>query len=229
MSAKKKPLPAQESPTKDRRSKGERTRERILDATLAVIADQGLRGVTHRAVAGEAGVQTSLTTYYFKDIEDLIEQAFKLFCQRRRPGYQAFWNQVFTYLDGYGRSELRKNAVREQVCADLAHRATGYLVSQVREKPQGLAVEQVFFTASTLSPTLKALATEHRDNLLAPVIELCSRFNRLDPEIDAELLLNTLSRLEYEALNTDPENVNSDAMERRVRRQLGWGLGLRGA
>ncbi len=36
----------------------------MLDATLRVLAREGPRGVTHRAVAREAGTSVRATTYY---------------------------------------------------------------------------------------------------------------------------------------------------------------------
>ncbi|MCJ8295598.1 MAG: TetR family transcriptional regulator, partial [Colwellia sp.] len=65
-----------------RRSKGERTRERILIAAIEVLALNGIKGTTHRAIARHAQLQLSLTTYYFKDIQELIHQAFKLNSER---------------------------------------------------------------------------------------------------------------------------------------------------
>ncbi|MER7604676.1 TetR family transcriptional regulator [Nocardioides sp. NPDC127503] len=47
-------------------------RDQILDAACRVLAQQGVRGFTHRAVAGEAGVPLGLTTYYFKDRDHLL-------------------------------------------------------------------------------------------------------------------------------------------------------------
>lgn len=58
--------------------KGERRREAILRAALGVIGAHGADSVTHRAVAAEAGVPLSATTYYFASKEDLLEQTFLL-------------------------------------------------------------------------------------------------------------------------------------------------------
>lgn len=51
-------------------------RQRILDATLAVIIDHGISGLSHRIVARTAGVPLSATSYYFGTIDELIEAAF---------------------------------------------------------------------------------------------------------------------------------------------------------
>ncbi len=209
--------------------KGEITRLRILNATLEVIAQQGLRSTTHRAVAAQADVQLSLTTYYFRDIDDLIEHAFRLFCERSQSRYQEVWAEVFEYLDGFSPKELRKRATREEICDELSKVATEYITTQILDKPTGLAVEQTFFTTVRLSPQLRELARQHRANLLEPITRMCSRFNKQDPEIDAELIFDSLSRLEYEALLIAPEAISELPIARLVRRQIGWALGLRNA
>lgn len=53
-------------------TRGERRRRELVDATLRVIADQGIRAVTHRSVAAEAGLPLAATTYYFASKEELI-------------------------------------------------------------------------------------------------------------------------------------------------------------
>ena len=55
--------------------KGERRREDLLRATLRLIGARGADAVTHRAVAEEAGVPLSATTYYFASKEELLEQS----------------------------------------------------------------------------------------------------------------------------------------------------------
>ena len=57
--------------------RGEARREAILRATLAVIAAHGTDGVTHRAVAAEAGVPPSATTYWFSSRDELLEEALR--------------------------------------------------------------------------------------------------------------------------------------------------------
>ena len=53
-------------------------RQRILEAALEVIRTKGVDGLTHRAIAAQAGVSLGLTTYYFKDLEEIIEESFDL-------------------------------------------------------------------------------------------------------------------------------------------------------
>ncbi len=51
-------------------------RQRIVDATLAVIAEQGVAGTTHRRIAAVAAVPLGSVTYYFDTLDTLIRAAF---------------------------------------------------------------------------------------------------------------------------------------------------------
>jgi DNA-binding transcriptional regulator YbjK len=61
--------------TKGRRNDPTR-RQRIIDATLEVIAIRGVAGTTHRRIADEASVPLGSVTYYFDSLEALISAAF---------------------------------------------------------------------------------------------------------------------------------------------------------
>ncbi|WP_232665030.1 TetR/AcrR family transcriptional regulator [Pseudonocardia sp. TRM90224] len=55
-----------------RRRKGELRRRALLDATLRIVEQHGVAGVSQRAVAQEAGVPPSAVLYYFASVDDLI-------------------------------------------------------------------------------------------------------------------------------------------------------------
>lgn len=213
--------------TPRRRARGENTRRDILEATLRVIAALGLRGVTHRAVATEAGVQFSLVSYYFKDIQDLQVEAFGYLVERGRAELEALWTEVFARLDATSARQLRTVEGRGELCDALAQLASSYLLRQLRGRHRvGLVVEQAFLTEAGRVPRLRELGEAHRARLLAPLTELCRRLNPDDPEVDAALLLGTLTNLEYTALAQKPSQLDRAQLERAVRRQLGWFLGL---
>ncbi|MFC7344637.1 TetR/AcrR family transcriptional regulator [Saccharopolyspora griseoalba] len=65
-------MTAAEEITDGRRLKGERRRRAILDATLRVIAREGIGAVSHRNVAREAEVPPASIAYYFNGIDDLL-------------------------------------------------------------------------------------------------------------------------------------------------------------
>ncbi|HWS35257.1 MAG TPA: TetR family transcriptional regulator [Actinoplanes sp.] len=52
-------------------------KQRILDATLAVIAEHGVHRTTHRRIADAAGVPLGSLTYHFESLDVILEQAFQ--------------------------------------------------------------------------------------------------------------------------------------------------------
>lgn len=71
-----KPVNASAPPPADGR------RGEILEAALALIAEQGFAAVTHRRVAARAGVPLGSTTYYFDSRDHLLRDAFRRFLSR---------------------------------------------------------------------------------------------------------------------------------------------------
>jgi DNA-binding transcriptional regulator YbjK len=57
-------------------------RDAIIDATIRIIGRGGVDAVTHRAVAREAGVSLSSTTYHFRSRDDIIGEALRVVVRR---------------------------------------------------------------------------------------------------------------------------------------------------
>ncbi len=62
---------------------------RILDATLATIAEHGVHATTHRRIAAQAGVPLGSLTYYFDGIDAIFEQAFARLAEEMSSRYEA--------------------------------------------------------------------------------------------------------------------------------------------
>jgi TetR/AcrR family transcriptional regulator, regulator of biofilm formation and stress response len=77
-----------------RQPRGERRRSAILAAALRVIAERGVAATTHRAVAEAAGVPTSTTTYYFKSLDELLDEALLLFVREEAERLRAIANEL---------------------------------------------------------------------------------------------------------------------------------------
>lgn len=77
-----------------RRPNDPQRRERILDATLEMIATHGIGAVTHRKIAGCADVPLGSLTYYFDGIEALLAEAFTAFTEKMSGEYSDFFHQV---------------------------------------------------------------------------------------------------------------------------------------
>lgn len=207
-----------------RRVKGELTRQKILEAALRVIANHGYKAVTHRAIAKEADVNLSLTTYYFKDLNELVSEAFVFYKKGIRKEVDSQWQQVFHYLEQYDHHQLKETAIRCQIADKLADFMVGYLEKHVKNNPQGVAVEMTFFFDLHLNESQRELAYELRSRFLTDFIKLCEKLGTADPNTDAELLMGNLQRLECQAVAV-PRFYNSQIIHTQTKRLLGALLG----
>ena len=70
-------------PAEHMQQRGRERREALLRAALEVLAEGGMKAVTHRAVAARARVPLASTTYYFESIEQIVEEALLLGVEER--------------------------------------------------------------------------------------------------------------------------------------------------
>ena len=94
--------------------KGEARRAALMDAVLRVLELHGPGGVTHRAVAAEAGVPLAAATYYFATIDDLLVSALTratdeqvdLLAALDTPDIAAFARHLHTYTHTHRASAI---------------------------------------------------------------------------------------------------------------------------
>lgn len=208
------------------RERGERTRQAIVAAAQRVIARDGVRAVSHRAVAQEAGVNLSLTTYYFVDLYDLIAAAFSAFSDGGQRDLREEWARGFRYLAKVGSLASAPQNVRARVRNYTLDRICEHVQRKVTEESVWLAIEHQFFFAALNDSRLVEMAAAHRKRLLEPLVELFRLFGSSQAAVDAELLFGTIIRLEYEALLHDTHDADFRRVRREVKRLLDLMLGL---
>ena len=128
------------------RPRGEQTRRKILDATLRVIGRDGVSGTTHRAIAREAGVQLSLTTYYFKDLNELLSLAFRSFMDRDYGEMTEQWKRAFRYLDQFSADDLARDETRQRII-DYCTKRVVDLCQRLDTKPRVLFASSCYVYA----------------------------------------------------------------------------------
>ena len=131
---------------KARRAGSEQRRQAILDAALNIIVTDGIRAVRHRAVAREADVPLSATTYYFKDISDLIADAFTLFAERAlEEVIRPFRDQAFGLIQQFQAQASHQEPDRARLIESLASMTTAFILDEVTNRREHLIAEQAFF------------------------------------------------------------------------------------
>ncbi|MGQ4425604.1 TetR/AcrR family transcriptional regulator, partial [Streptomyces violaceoruber] len=116
-------------------------RERILAATLDLIAEEGIARVSHRRIAQRAGVPLGSMTYHFTGIEQLLREAFG-----------RFTDHIVAVFDEHLGAAADRDEAREAV-ADLVHELS-------EDSQRDLVLTQELYTLAARQPAYRELTRE---------------------------------------------------------------------
>lgn len=211
---------------KTSRANSEQRRRIILEAALRIVVRDGVRGVRHRAVAKEADVPLSATTYYFKDISDLITDTFTLFVEMGAEKFKAFWEEsdnklqeALALLDGQDSARLNAG-VRGVFVDKMADLAVEYVMAQLREHRDYLIAERSFQLECLRNENLRPVAFSHQSYLLNSLESFFRRIGSDQPEIDAQLFSAVIMLVEYQCMVEPSEELDDTAIRAKLMRQI---------
>ncbi|GAA1535259.1 TetR family transcriptional regulator [Actinomadura kijaniata] len=165
-------------PTGDgRRVRGERSRRELIEATVRVVARDGVAGVSHRAVAREAGQPPTAAAYHFRSIDDLLTAALTRCMEQDAARMRA----LAARADG---SAAGLRDLAELMCAVVAD-------------PDHLLAEYELYLLAARRPELRGPTSDW----LAAVTELGRRYT--DDPVRLRLLAGAVDGLLMQALLTD--------------------------
>ncbi|GLY18986.1 TetR family transcriptional regulator [Kineosporia rhizophila] len=153
-------------------ARNEARRQALGDAGLHVLATQGARGLTHRAVDAAAGVPAGTTSNYFRSREALIQGLFDRIGERLAPAPEV-WAQVGTREPTKALfAEYTRDIVRRLLAAPEATIALFELRLESRRRPElagpltawqqaGFAADVDFNRAAGLPGTAQDIALFH--------------------------------------------------------------------
>ena len=120
-------------------------RQRIVDATLGVIADLGTAATTHRRIAEAAQVPLGSVTYYFATLEDLLTAAF---LQLAADSSTAF------------RARLESATDRAEACTAVID----IIANQVWAEPRTLLLSYELYAFAARHPPVSAVMQHWMDS-----------------------------------------------------------------
>ena len=152
-----------------RQARGERRRGAILEAALRVIARRGVSAVTHRAVAAEAGVPLSSTTYYFESLDELLEDALLRFVNTENERLAS----VAARLEGSELGPLeRARLFRAELEETSVAQFELYLEVSRRPRLREVARRCLDLYAAAAESALRAAGAEHPEPYARAVVAL---------------------------------------------------------
>lgn len=150
-------------------------RELLLEAAIRVISQQGMRGLTHRAVETEAGVPHGSTTYYFGTRHDLLVALMAYMAERARRAMEPIARGLALTLADRSKP-LDLDALADALIAWLDS-----------ESEMELARYELQVTAAR-DPEMKQLMTENCDvfrQMCEPIVVACGS---KDPVRDSHIV-----------------------------------------
>lgn len=148
-------------------------RQALLDAAIHVVATEGLRGLTYRSVAAEAGVSHGSVQYHFGDWDTLVEQA---------------------HVHSVQRSIATAHLVTDG--ADLASFAVG-LAASVTDDPETQAFQYELAVAARHRPSLMPVIERAYDAYRTAVADALTGHGLTDPVV-ADLVLAAIDGLVFQ-------------------------------
>jgi DNA-binding transcriptional regulator YbjK len=183
--------------------KGERRREEILRATLRLIGAHGAEAVTHRAVAEEARVPLSATTYYFDSKEQLLEQSLLLAAREETERLERL------VLDLAPQS-LTGDEWAEAVAADLG--------GSVRDDPATHVALFELGLESTRTPTLRGELLQWQAAHVRLAEMGCRAVGSAEPALDAAIVVAAIAGLMLQQLASDAPDFETAVMRPALKR-----------
>jgi DNA-binding transcriptional regulator YbjK len=150
-------------------------RVEIVEATLRVIGRSGADAVTHRAVAGEAGVSLASTTYYFDSKDALVQEALELVIDRSL----ALVAEHCTTDGPISPAELTERLVR-------------LTEAQLNDEDAPLAAQFALMLESGRKPALRPLAERWEQGYMGSLTALVEAAGLSDPSATTELITTLL-------------------------------------
>ncbi|MBI4951198.1 MAG: TetR family transcriptional regulator [Myxococcales bacterium] len=190
-----------------RQVRGEAKRRAVLEATLRLLAREGPRGVTHRAVATEAGTSLRATTYYFTSREELLTEALRHYAATAIARFDAI------------RAPLAADVATPVAAAADLLAAT--VLSDVVDDRAGLVAEYELVLEVGRNAALEPVYRAWQAKLETLLAGYAALLGSGDPALDARLVLATLRGLELEALARPSERPSRRDLRALFARLLG--------
>ncbi len=187
--------------TAPRQNRGVERRDQVLRAAIRVLAREGTRGVTHRAVAAEAGTSVRATTYYFSSRKELLTEAFRHYIELAIARFEA----------------IQIPLPAEDPAGAAARMLAAIVISDLEQDRAGLIAEYELVLELSRDPTLEALYQEWQERLLAILTGYAGDLGSPEPRRHARIVLATLRGLEIEALANPSEALDHERLERTFR------------
>ncbi|GAA6135675.1 TetR/AcrR family transcriptional regulator [Oceaniserpentilla sp. 4NH20-0058] len=212
--------PIQYRGRKTSRARSEQRRRAILEASLRIVVNEGVRAIRHRSVAKEANVPLAATTYYFKDIQELISDTFMLYAEKAQSIVSVFTRKMYEPLENADGKKLAELTTGPKLIEVMVDQLLAYVLEKTTHSREMAVADQAFRYEALLNPNLRGLANQHAQAMEQKLIDFLNLVHSSHPKEDAKILISTLSRVEYEILLMTEDQLSYKAQRDLLERQV---------
>lgn len=168
-------------------------RNRIIEAALDLVAEDGVAGATYRKIAVRADIPLGSLTYHFSGVDDLLGAVFSRFIERSA---ESFRSRLSDLHDESTDGPAILNMIKSEGLTHATHELVLYseLHALAMRRPEWRKPLQVLRDANTLS--LQRFYDPHTAALVGEVVDSLASRIALDPSPRAtQLAAEVLERL----------------------------------
>ncbi|MGW0484215.1 TetR/AcrR family transcriptional regulator [Nonomuraea sp. NPDC003214] len=177
-------------------------RDHLADAAITVLAEQGSRGLTHRAVDTAAAVPAGTASRYFRTRDALLDGVVERITHR-----------LGERVDSY--------TVRPISPADLEEALVGVLTTMLSDRHDPLALFELHLE-STRNPRLRRVLTDALHSRSDLLVRQCRAAGIDIGQDEAMLLEMSVLGILFTALTTGVPESPSEPIRTAVRALLAW-------
>lgn len=201
------------------RARGLARRDALLRAAVEIVAERGVGGATHRAIAQRAGVPASTTTYFFSSIDELVLAALQRFTQERVAQLEALGDAL---VEQGADAVTLAHTFAEALCAAPAQQEVAlfeaYLDAQRREEEAQRMIATVLSTFERVAVrAVTPLGVQDPEQVAAIYVSLADGYSLrrlvLGDPIDPAPLADALHRLTLSYLQMPPGSALPESVD----------------
>ncbi|WP_196140664.1 TetR family transcriptional regulator [Aliikangiella sp. G2MR2-5] len=187
-------------------------KEKILNAALDIISDEGLRGLTFRAIAKKADVTLGITTYYYKSIEELYIDAYEFFDSKVNDVLDGLYLKASQLLFSEGELSQLKLSQQQKIINDLSILLTSYVKSQVSTEAKYRKIAAAFMHAAIVNSVIKNHEIKRQQSFVEMGERWFSQLNVSQPKVIANLFVALLAFFERQFILLPENDFDSDGV-----------------
>lgn len=193
--------------------KSQVSKKKLLNACLEIIGANGLSGVTFRAVATKADLPLGLTSYYFKNKDAMLIEAYYLFHESSMVPVNQFVEKISLFLAQMQPYDLKKQPRTPDFIEQLTQITTAYIKAQVVDHAMDRKIAAAFMHAAIVDPMIRELVAQRQDDFIAMGEGLLRELGVSEPRLVSNLFLSLTNHVEKQLLLENKKRFDQQTVD----------------